>query len=268
MSDMVPVRLNGKWDLVLPEHRASRPEWVPHTDGDGNWKEGWEPERLNAMHQIIRPGDTIIDVGAEEGDMSALCAQWAGPDGAMILIEPNPRVWPNIRAIWEHNPGLAPVIQYFVGFAAAVTDLNPPNDDVTKQSLLTLSDRNEWWPGCAFGEIIGDHGFRHLAQQADATPQIRLDHLLTDQMANVITMDVEGAELEVLHGARDILTLDKPVVFVSVHPEFMRDLYHQHPDELYVYMGGYGYHSKLLAIDHEQHVVFYHPEGRKVPWMT
>ena len=82
MTEMVPCLLNGKWDLTLPDHRP--PQWV----------DGWEVERLDAMHAVIRPGDTVIDVGTEEGDMSALCAQWAGPDGNMILVEPNPKVWP------------------------------------------------------------------------------------------------------------------------------------------------------------------------------
>jgi len=256
MTDMIPVRLNGQWDLTLPAHRALRPEWVPHTDKDGNWKEGWEPERLNAMHQVIQPGDTVVDIGAEEGDMSALCALWAGPTGGVILVEPNPKVWPNIRAIWDNNDQLAPVVDWFVGFAAAVTDYTPPFDDVTR-----ISDWVDGWPRCAYGDIIGDHGFRHLAQQADATPRTTLDDLVA--FADVITMDVEGAELEVIKGSLGLLAARKPVVFISIHPEFMRDMYGQHPDELHTYMQAAGYRSRLIATDHEQHWCYWHPDGRQ-----
>ena len=249
MTEMIPCRLNGKWDLTLPDHRAARPEWTT----------GWEVERLDAMHSVIQPGDTVVDVGAEEGDMSALCAQWAGPTGNMVLVEPNPKVWPNIRAIWEHNDDLAPVLKWFVGFAARTTDLDPPMNDVNEFWNGTAGHSE--WPNCAYGPLIGDHGFRQLYQQADATPTTRLDHLVNG--VDVITMDVEGSEMEVLAGARAILSTWKPVVFVSIHPQFMVDQFDTHPLALYDYMWHeLGYKSEHLATDHEVHVVFWHPEAR------
>ena len=66
--------------------------------------------------------------------MSALCAKWTGPTGGMYLVEPNPKVWPNIKAIWDYNNDLAPIIDWFVGFAAAESELFPPNDNVTHQA--------------------------------------------------------------------------------------------------------------------------------------
>ena len=248
MTEMVPCRLNNKWDLTLPDHRPPQ------------WADGWEVERLDAMHTVIQPGDTVIDVGAEEGDMSALCALWAGPWGNMVLVEPNPRVWPNIRAIWNHNGGLAPVLRWFVGFAARDTELRPPKDDVQEYWNGTAGYAS--WPNSAYGPLIDDHGFRQLYQQADATPRTRLDDLMSGQV-DVITMDVEGSELEVLAGARRILTEWKPVVFVSIHPQFMVDQFDSHPLALYDYMWHeLGYKSEHLATDHEVHVVFWHPEAR------
>src|SRR5882724_6033705 len=85
-----PTLINGKWQLLLPKHRADRPEW----------KTGWEVERLDALRASIEPGKLVFDVGAEEGDMSALYALWGAQ---VVLFEPNERVWPNIRAIWEAN---------------------------------------------------------------------------------------------------------------------------------------------------------------------
>lgn len=241
---MIPTLINGQWELNLPEHRAARPEW--------SRPEGWERERLNAMHHATQPGDTIIDVGAEEGDMSALLAQWAGPTGGIVLVEPNPKVWPNVKAIFESNPNLAPVVEWFVGFAAAETDLYPINDNVTDVSWTTGG-----WPACSYGPVIGNHGFRHLAEEADATPAITLDDLV-DRAAlardiDLITMDVEGSELEVVKGATELLTQHRPAVFISVHPEFMRVLYGQHPDELHTWMAALGYTGELLAEDHEFH---------------
>jgi len=52
---------------------------------------GWEVERLAAMHAVVKPSDVVYDIGAEQGDMTALLASWAF-SGAVVAIEPNPWV--------------------------------------------------------------------------------------------------------------------------------------------------------------------------------
>ena len=41
---------------------------------------------------------------------------------------------------------------------------------------------------------------------------------------DVIKIDVEGSELNVLQGAKNILTQYKPIIFLSVHPEHLKIL--------------------------------------------
>jgi len=258
MAEMVSALLNGKWWLTIPKHRADRPQWYT--------PEGWERKRLDVMELAIHPGDTVVDVGAEEGDMSALCAMFAGPDGRIVLVEPNPKVWPNIRAIFQHPDNrtkLAPVWNWFVGFAAATTELHPHLDDIGALAKPRIDHPDDDpWPECAFGPIIGDHGFRVLAQQYDSTPRIKLDDLI--EAADVVTMDVEGAEYDVLWGMRRIMQESKPVVFVSIHPPPLADWYHRKPSEIHDLMAKVGYRGYWLWEDHEQHWMFTHPEGRQV----
>ena len=92
---MREVTINGRWPVIMPDHRADRPEWST----------GWEVERLHSMHLAIRPADTVYDIGTEEGDLSALLGTWCA---RLHMFEPNPRVWPNVRAIWEANSLPAP----------------------------------------------------------------------------------------------------------------------------------------------------------------
>lgn len=236
---MVETRINGRWTLRLPEHRAARPEWASPL--------GWERERLNSMALHLGKGDVVIDVGAEEGDMSALYALWGA---AVVLVEPNPKVWPNIKAIFDANDLGLMVLDWFVGFCAA-----KPTDVATEFTLPTGS----WWPACAEGPVIGDHGFRHLAEEADITPCTTVD-ILADSIGHdptAITIDVEGAELEVLRGAHDTLAEHRPLVWCSVHPQFMRHHFGQDVHELHAYMRNeHGYRGHLLASDHEEHWLF------------
>ena len=76
-----PVNVNGSWVLRMPSHRAIQYMQDPIS--------GWEQERLAAMHEAIRPDSVVMDIGAEQGDMTALLASWAHT-GALVAIEPNP----------------------------------------------------------------------------------------------------------------------------------------------------------------------------------
>lgn len=244
---MIPTRINDRWTLLLPEHRAARPEWPT-----------WEAVRLASMHANLDSGDVVVDVGAEEGDMPALFQSWVEPPGGVVLIEPNPKVWPNILAIWRAN-GLRPPVATVAGFACAYDDPAWSGDvpDVTP------------WPESANGPLIGDHGFCVLHERPDL-PRVPLDVLWMTLVEagryrghlDVITVDVEGGELAVLRGAARILTALRPLVYVSEHDDFLPQYGHT-TDELVGFMAGCGYRRVVLdEPGHERHVVYVHPDGR------
>lgn len=253
MTAMVETEINGRWRLWLPEHRAARPEW----------ETGWERERLDSMHEHLTEwrgwnhledrNPVIVDVGVEEGDLTALYSQW-GCD--VVMVEPNPRVWPNVRAIWEAN-GLRAPLAWWVGFAG----------DVATKGRMDFGQHwaraEDGWPVCAHGPVIGDHAFLHLAQHADMVPTVVLDEW-RDWPVDAITMDVEGSELTVLRGAERILVEDRPLVWVSVHTDqqWMDENYPlDGRDAVVEHMADRGYVGTLLAIDHEEHWLF-EPEER------
>lgn len=242
---IVPTVINGRWTLNLPEHRAHRAEWVT----------GWERERLDSMHSILEPGMTIIDVGAEEGDMPGLWATWGC---RVALVEPQPATWPNIRAVWDANDLPAPA-GVFVGFASDVTDLHPP---VTGYGAVGYPPEGKW-PACAHGEVRGDHGFAHLSQQAQSIPQTTLadfaDHY--DLEVDAITLDVEGSELRVLVGAAAILDERRPHVWCSIHADRdwqVAEYGGADRGDVDRFMATFGYEPVFLARDHEEHV-YYRP---------
>lgn len=230
-TEPVVTHINSRWPLLLPPHRAYRPQWPV-----------WEKERLASMFAYITQGTTLFDIGSEEGDLPATFALWGA---RLVLFEPNPKVWPNIRTIWEAND-LSPPLGTYVGFAG---DETTSDFDLEKRS----SD-DPIWPACSYGPVIGDHGFCVINQRPDI-PQVKLDDFVARSgiVPDAITMDVEGAELRVLRGAAETLRTYRPIVWVSVHPEFARDLFGDDVADLHRLMHGLGYRSSLLAEDHEQH---------------
>lgn len=236
MTKMIPTKINGRWTLKLPEHRHDRPQWP--------W---WEATRLAAMHHFISKMwftgkiPVVFDIGAEEGDFPALYAQWGAK---VVMVEPNPKVWPNIKAIFEANT-LKPLAT-----VQALASNEKVNDPTWQED----------WPTCAYGEVIGDHGFINLAEAGD-TPQVRVDDITQDIITpDVITIDTEGSELRVLEGAWETLSEHRPIVFVSVHEQFMKDMYPgDTPQALDDYMETLSYHKTYLGSDHEDHIM-YHPD--------
>lgn len=245
MVDMVDTLINEKWHLKLPDHRAARAEW-PH----------WEYDRLASIHSAVRShmerivdlGDVgiplMLDVGAEEGDFSALFASW-GCD--VVGVEPNPKVWPNIKAIFEANDLRSSWIDYYVGLCGAAFN------EYENEGLSGVQ-----WPDCANGPLIGNHGFVSLVESGRTKPVTTIDRIRErlNRRIDFITMDIEGAELRALEGATEVLKYDKPVIWVSVHDAFMQHDYGCNREDLLRYMRNLGYRCEWLQRDHEEHWKF------------
>jgi FkbM family methyltransferase len=239
---MKQVSINDRWDLWVPTHRANRPEWP--------W---WEATRLAAMSHFIEPLDVVYDIGAEEGDFPALFATWGAK---VMLVEPNPKVWPNIKAIFEANDLQEMILGSFVGFASDVTaDATVVDGPMHQEAII----RGSAWPECADGAVIGDHGFRHLAEETDTTPQMTIDRMVSlwnFEPPNHITMDVEGSEMRVLKGAEATIQAFRPYVWISIHADAMRTMYGNDPQEISAFFRLLNYEEIFLSYDHESHYLF------------
>lgn len=256
MTDMIETEINGRWLLRLPEHRAARPEWP--------W---WEAQRLACEHIAIRAMrragyfPTVVSVGAEEGDFPALYALWGG---WVVMIEPNPKVWPNIRAIFEANNLTDSVLGWMVGFAG---DHHRPQRRGWENPFASGADNTDTWPDCAAGEVIGDHGFLNVAERDDV-PMARLDSIIgTDHPCDVVSIDVEGAEVVVVRGMDLLLTNQRPVVFVSWHESFAAEMYDATFADLVAPFDAADYHRRFICQDHEAHWVFTPTEREDLPWV-
>lgn len=239
------TNINGKYELWLPTHRAEREQWQMENGG-------WEVLRIEEMLKVIKPSDVVFDLGTEEGDISALIAKYSECD--MVLFEPNQRVWPCIKAIWDTN-GLKMPLFFYGGFVS---------DKTAARGSYPSFEHIE-------GSMIPDHGFKQLYENYPDVPQITIDDFCerTRIYPTVITMDVEGSEFNVMKGAEKTLRKRKPIIFMSIHPEFMFDSYRnegtwkdqlgerQHVVHMLRFIDECGYTHRCIEYDyHELHMVF------------
>lgn len=235
MSKMVPITINEQWELILPEYRQEL------------WKNLWEKPRLDSMFKNIKKGDVVFDVGAERGDMPALYESW----GARVVpMEASRGFWPEIRAIWDTNKMGKP-LGYYCGLVGNTTvRVYPYEEDATELN---------GWPRCAYGNINETEGFSHLAESAAVMTTIKIDDYceLANIYPDVITMDIEGGEFEALKGAEQTLLKKHPLLYISVHPEFLFHNFGEYERHLHNWLIALGYDQGIhLDYDHEHHYLF------------
>ncbi len=160
----------------------------------------FEPELSAHIHSWVRPGHVALDVGANVGFYSLLLAHLVGPTGAVHAFEPDPQ---SSRWLLENVRlnRLEQVTPWLLALSSAdgVSDLHLDLRASRSTSLVA-----------GWGLPVDQHRRQRL-RAATA----RLDSLEIDAV-DFIKIDVEGAELEFLIGARDTLSRSRPVLLIEV----------------------------------------------------
>ena len=60
---------------------------------------GYEPLLTSCVRSMLQPGDTFLDVGANESYFSILASSLVGPDGLVVAVEPQQR----LNAVIQRN---------------------------------------------------------------------------------------------------------------------------------------------------------------------
>lgn len=200
---------------------------------------GWEAKRLDHMKKNIGKGDVVYYVGAECGDMPGLCQSW----GAEVAIfEPAEHFWQDMKKIWQMNDFEDPMF-FWGGFAS--------NTNQGQSISWEEIDMEKKYPDYL--------GFGELSKEAARFPQITIDEAVkrAKKPPTAMSIDVEGAEFEVLKGARETLKQYKPKIYLSLHPEFLFDQWGVYGNDVRNYLKDLGYKETLIEYPaHEVHFFY------------
>ena len=162
--------------------RIPRRDWPRYANG-------FETLTIEWVRQVVRPGMTVVDVGAALGFFSLHLARMVGPAGRIIAIEPAPQSVKLMKANAAKN-----------GFHTEVVRAAASSECRSRQFFLTDSSDS--------------HAFFHhpliSPSKQIKVPTIRLDSVI--ESADFLKIDVEGAEIDVLEGARNLLAERPPMV--------------------------------------------------------
>lgn len=162
-----------------------------------------EPEQLARVSRSVREGDVFFDVGANVGHYTLLAASLVGSKGRVVALEPLVRNLAYLHRHLEMNRVRNATVLPF-----ACSDESGYRVFEEGETVATgrLSDAGAARPGVPVHVVTLDA----VAALVGATP-------------TVMKIDVEGAEVAVLRGARGIIERHRPRVFLSVHSEALRE---------------------------------------------
>jgi FkbM family methyltransferase len=154
----------------------------------------WCESELLVLGQGLKPGQLVIDIGANIGTHTIFFAKAVTEQGLVLAFEPQRLAYQNLCANIALN-ALINVIAFQQGVGKRAETIQLPTFD-------PRIDRN-------FGEVPmrGHRG-------GDPVQVIRLDDLGLGR-CHLIKVDVEGMESDVLDGARETIAKCRPVLFVE-----------------------------------------------------
>ncbi len=167
------------------------------------WLGTYEPELQSAIRQLISPGATVYDVGANIGYVSLLLAKQVGPTGQVFAFEPLPANLERIR----QNLALNALTNVTI-IPAAVTDQNGEVAFYVHDSV-------------GMGKAAGSAGRSTALYRAEIrVPALALDEFIFGQgnpPPQAVKMDIEGGEVLALPGMRRALEQFHPLMLLELH---------------------------------------------------
>jgi FkbM family methyltransferase len=146
------------------------------------WLGYWEPRETLLFKRLLRPGDVVIDAGANVGWFTLLAAALVGVQGHVYAIEP----WiPNIRHL-RSNIVLnrftnVDIIEAALDSSAGRADFGVPWDSGSGSLLAANHPRKQVVTTCKLDDILGE--------------------MAAGQRIRLLKIDIQGTEARAFAGA-------------------------------------------------------------------
>lgn len=165
------------------------------------------------LRKVLKDDSICVDVGCHRGDILRMMMKYA-PQGKFYTFEPLPHLFEYLKEKYEHH-------------------LNVSVSDIALSDIAGESP---------FNYVVTNPGYsgfrkRRYDRPNEEDTQISvkadlMDSLLAGVTVDLIKIDVEGAELQVFRGAKELIERDKPFI-VFEHGAGAADCYETKPEEVY-----------------------------------
>jgi FkbM family methyltransferase len=176
------------------------------------------------IKKVLNKNATCVDIGAHKGIILSKLIN-ASPNGRHYAFEPVPALYKKLQKRFGKRANILPY---------AISDCK------TEKEFYVFNER----PALS-GFYQRPAAAASYASAKINVQTIALDECLPDEKIDLIKIDVEGAEFEVLKGAKTILKKDKPLIFFETGIETLA-VYHTTPEMIFDLIDSCGLHINLL----------------------
>ena len=197
----------GSRTWVQVQNGAAKGLWLnlnPRT-GQAYFDGGGEPEVQAALENHVRPGMTVYDVGANIGLFSMIAARLVGDHGHVVAFEADPEIAARSREHLARN-----------GFRQAMVE----EAAVWSEAQRVYFERAD--PAASPDRGLGRVVEASSRNTVDVIAVSLDEYVQTHAAPDFVKCDVEGAEVEVFRGARQLLREKRPVIVCEMHSEANR----------------------------------------------
>ena len=157
-----------------------------------------DPDLLSIAAELVEPGDTVWDVGANIGLFSFAAAVAAGASGRVLALEPDTELVRLLRKSARTNHDIAPVE---ILPAALMDEVGVGRFNIARRNRSTSH-----LDGFGTSQTGG-------VRSTELVPTVTLDWLADHfPLPRVLKIDVEAAELAVLRGGARVLSSSPTVI--------------------------------------------------------
>jgi len=170
----------------------------------------WERATTAIVMKMIRPGMTVIDVGANLGYYALLESRLVGPKGKVYAIEPVAQNYEvlvkNIELNKAHN---------VKAFRLAMGSVNG-----CMEMLLSCNSNHGTFMDASLFSNFYTERMEKIGRNKVQMEMLTLDKFIEDQgieKVDLIRMDVEGYEVEIVKGMAETLVKLSPQLLIELH---------------------------------------------------
>lgn len=205
-----------------------------------------EVPSIEFVRRLDMRGATMLDIGANRGVFSIYMSRAAGPSGQVFAFEAQSELGPHLERVKR---------QFALGNLEVVIQ------GLSAESGVMTMRRDKVGSGEATLEA---QAIRATTNEEFDVPVTTIDAFVAERpgtQIRFIKCDVEGHELKVFLGGRDVLSRDLPVLLFEGHDSELVD------GELEEFLTGIGYDGFFFFVEPADHASFWRKgRGRYVPF--
>ena len=243
----MPKRLRYRLARILynyESHSTHGIELVVPLLGDGlacsiNTKDiiGWcifffgeyEKGTNHVLAEYVKKGHVVLELGANLGSETLIVSRLVGSEGHVYGFEPNPYTFKRLQRNIEIN-GISNVDIYELAIGENNTEI-----------YFNIYPENSSNPGMS-SKYVENPCTKKINVKQVTIDSFMQQHNITK--LDFLKLDIQGAEIDALNGARNTIAKYRPIIFAEAYSE--EQVAHNHTQQMYDMLMAYGYKIFLI----------------------